>query len=170
MVAWTAADWGNPGFQGDFAFDTIDCLGFCPLSDRSKGCLPLGLTKKVKLLAMQLRHWRFSNWLYFPSILSRQTLFYLIQLIVQGLTFYLLLSVVFPTDNCLPLDLVIHLLVRGMLYLLLGILLPWLVCKVFLTKSWGELIFWNRFGDCGSFGLFGKFTVHDFFVLPYFLE
>ena len=33
-------------------------------------------------------------------------------MIVQGLNFYLLLSVVFPTDNCLPLDLVIHLLTR----------------------------------------------------------
>ena len=48
-MAWT--DWGNPGFQGDFAFDTIDCLVFCPLSDRSKGCLPLGLTKKSETIS-----------------------------------------------------------------------------------------------------------------------
>ena len=61
---------------------------------------------------MQWSHYKFFNWLHFPSILSRQTLFFLIQLIVQGLNFYLLLSVVFPTDNCLPLDLVIHLLTR----------------------------------------------------------
>ena len=174
MVDWTAADRGNPGFQGDFAFDTIDCLGFCPLSDRSKGCLPLGLTKKVKLLN--------SNAIEPLDIL---------QLVIFSLYSFKTNAFLFDTIDCprsqflsfviccfsnrqlftpwLSYTIYIYLLVRGMLYLLLGILLPWLVCKVFLIMSLGELIFWNRFGDLGWLGLFGKFTVHDFFVLPHFL-